>query len=84
MKLKKIKNPKQYKALHPETFGIPEGVELTFTQSPKGYVAALDENTWIGMPTVIIESNPTLFKYQRKHVKNGTKYEPVVRNRNPR
>lgn len=69
--------------MYPQSFGVPLGVPLVFAQTKNGYVAVIDENTWIGMPASLVEQHPSLFKYQRKHLNNGLKYEVVGRNRTP-
>jgi len=78
-KLKTIKNPKRYKVMRPETFGLPFDAELTFVQSTMGYVAPVAEDAWIGMPSWLVENNPRLFKKQRNRIPHVTNEKVVGR-----
>lgn len=76
---------KSYKVIRPETFGLPPKRDLVFVQTTNGYVASISADHWIGMPSYLIEGNPQLFKYQRKHFKkNGTNKTTVGGNGTPK
>ena len=57
---------RKFKSLHPNAFGLPSDYNLVFEQTTKGYKASLPDNSWVGMPSKIIENSVAFQEIRRR------------------
>lgn len=58
----KLINPKKFKLLNPEQWGLDPSKTFVATQTTKGYAIRISKTEWIGLPQSLVERQNGIFK----------------------
>jgi len=59
------KDKKNFIVNMPKKLGLPSGKKYYFIETENGYILNFGRGLWIGMPKILIESNPQLYTLQK-------------------